>query len=58
MYMAVFLNRRSAARFRAMALNIAREILLELITNLSVILYLLASHAVYIIALILLTVMS
>jgi len=54
----VFLNRRAAARYRALASIIpGREILLELITNLNVILYLSTCHTVHIIVLILFMIM-
>ena len=52
---ALFLNHRAATRYGALASIIpgSREVLLELITNLNVILYLSTCHTVHIIVLIL-----
>ena len=54
-----FLNRRAAARYRALASNYTgpREILLELINNLNIILYLSTCYTVHIIVLILFMIM-
>ena len=56
----MFLNRRTAARYRDLESIIPgpREILLELITNLNVILYLSTCHTLHIIVLILFMIMS
>ena len=56
---AVFLNRRAAARYRALASIYTgpQEFLLELITNLNIILYLSTCHTLHIIVLILFIIM-